>query len=152
MTYAFTEYFENKVLAKRPYLTKEMCIRTVERIPFEKKSRMTEKGLDFGQEQPNWMAASFGSSRSLMNELFTTHFLTGDLTMKIEYFPETDSLYVDLADRPGSDTREIGEGIILDIDVKGRVVGIDIDQASKHISLDKLNLKRIPFDVEQTAS
>ena len=30
MEYAFTEYFEKKVLAKRPYLTKEMCIRVVE--------------------------------------------------------------------------------------------------------------------------
>jgi hypothetical protein len=26
----FTEYFEQKVLAKRPYLTKELCIRVVE--------------------------------------------------------------------------------------------------------------------------
>ena len=30
MDYAFTEYFETKVLVKRPYLTKEMCIRVVE--------------------------------------------------------------------------------------------------------------------------
>ncbi|OPZ30230.1 MAG: hypothetical protein BWZ02_00838 [Lentisphaerae bacterium ADurb.BinA184] len=29
MAYAFTEYFERKVLAKRPYLTKAMCIRAV---------------------------------------------------------------------------------------------------------------------------
>ncbi|NDA91057.1 MAG: DUF2283 domain-containing protein, partial [Alphaproteobacteria bacterium] len=36
--------------------------------------------------------------------------------MKIEYFPETDSLYIELADRPGADTREIEEGIVLDID------------------------------------
>ena len=28
--YRFTEYFENKVLAKRPYLTKELCIQVVE--------------------------------------------------------------------------------------------------------------------------
>ena len=30
MDYKFTEYFENKVLIKRPYLTKEMCIAVVE--------------------------------------------------------------------------------------------------------------------------
>jgi len=69
--------------------------------------------------------------------------------MRIEYFPDTDSLYIDLADRPGIDTREIGEGIVLDVDEHGRAVGLDIDQASKHISLQKLNLKRVPFDVEQ---
>lgn len=72
--------------------------------------------------------------------------------MKIEYFPETDSLYIELADRPGSDTREIEEGIILDIDEQGRAVGLDIDQASKHLDLKKLNLRRVPFEVEQAAS
>jgi hypothetical protein len=29
-TYSFTPYFENEVLRKRPYLTKDMCIRVVE--------------------------------------------------------------------------------------------------------------------------
>jgi hypothetical protein len=33
MEYRFTDYFENKVLAKRPYLTKEMCIAVVEARP-----------------------------------------------------------------------------------------------------------------------
>jgi uncharacterized protein YuzE len=69
--------------------------------------------------------------------------------MRIEYFPDTDSLYIDLAERPGADTREIGEGIVLDIDEQGHPVGIDIDQASKHLDLRKLNLNRIPFEVEQ---
>lgn len=71
--------------------------------------------------------------------------------MKIEYFPQTDNLYIDLADRPGTDTREIGPGIVLDLDADGRVVGIDIDQASKHLSLKTLNLRRLPFEVEQVA-
>lgn len=69
--------------------------------------------------------------------------------MRIEYFPDTDSLYIDLAERPGADTREIAEGIVLDVDEHGRAVGLDIDQASKHLSLQKLNLKRLPFDIEQ---
>jgi uncharacterized protein YuzE len=71
--------------------------------------------------------------------------------MKIEYFPETDSLYIDLADRVGTDSQEIAEGIVLDTDGEGHPVGIDIDQASKHISLGKLNLKGLPFEVEQVA-
>ena len=58
--------------------------------------------------------------------------------MRIEYYPETDSLYIELSDRAGADTREIAEGIVL-----------DIDQASKHLSLQKLNLRRVPFEVEQ---
>ena len=71
--------------------------------------------------------------------------------MKIEYFPETDSLYIDLDDGVGTDSLEISEGIVLDTDANGRPVGIDIDQASKHLSLGKLNLKGLPFEIEQVA-
>ena len=68
--------------------------------------------------------------------------------MRIEYFPETDSLYIDLAERPSADSREIGEGIVLDVDAEGKPVGLDIDQASKHLDLRQLDLKRLPFAVE----
>jgi len=71
--------------------------------------------------------------------------------MRIEYFPETDSLYIDLAERAGVDTREGGDGIVIDIDEDGHPVGIDIDQASKHLDLRTLDLRRIPFGVEKVA-
>ena len=72
--------------------------------------------------------------------------------MKIEYFPETDSLYIELTDRPGAASREIEDGIVLDIDEDGHAVGLDIDQASKHLDLQTLNLRRLPFAIEQLAS
>ena len=72
--------------------------------------------------------------------------------MKIEYFPETDSLYSELADRPGADTREIEEGIVLDIDKNGKAVGLDIDQASKHLDLSKLDVDKMPFNTAEPAS
>lgn len=74
--------------------------------------------------------------------------------MKIEYFPETDSLYIELADRPGADTREIEEGIVLDIDENGKAVGLglDIDQASKHLDLAKLDVNRVPFKTAEPTS
>jgi uncharacterized protein YuzE len=34
--------------------------------------------------------------------------------MRIEYFPDTDSLYIDLVERPGVDTRDVGDGIVVD--------------------------------------
>lgn len=71
--------------------------------------------------------------------------------MRIEYFPDTDSLYIDFAERAGVDTREVGDGIVIDIDADGRPVGIDIDQASKHFDLRTLDLRRIPFGVEKVA-
>ena len=69
--------------------------------------------------------------------------------MKIEYFPATDSLYIDLADRESVDSTEIGDGIVLDLDSQGRPVGLDIDQASKKLDLRELNLSRLPFAVEK---
>ena len=72
--------------------------------------------------------------------------------MKIEYFPETGSIYIELADRPGADTREIEEGIVLDIDENGKAVGLDIDQASKHLDLGKLDVNKVPVNTAEPAS
>jgi len=71
--------------------------------------------------------------------------------MRIEYFPDTDSLYIDLAERAGVDSIEVGDGLVIDVDADGRPVGIDIDQASKHLDLRTLDLRRIPFGAEQVA-
>jgi len=71
--------------------------------------------------------------------------------MRIEYFPATDSLHIDFAERAGVDTREVGDGIVIDVDADGGPVGIDIDQASKHLDLRTLDLRRIPFGVEKVA-
>lgn len=72
--------------------------------------------------------------------------------MKIEYFPETDSLYIDLADRPGVDAREVSEGVVLDLDSQGTPVGIEIDQASRRLDLRTLDLRKVPFDVHQVTA
>ena len=50
--------------------------------------------------------------------------------MKLHYYPETDSLYVEFKARPGAETIEIIEGLNVDIDADGEVVGFDIDRAS----------------------
>lgn len=51
MNYTFTEYFETKVLAKRPYLTKEMCIRVVEN-PIRKEMQHDGERVRFWAEAP----------------------------------------------------------------------------------------------------
>ena len=47
--------------------------------------------------------------------------------MKLSYYPDTDSLYIDLSETPSVESREISEGVVLDYDEAGNVVGIDID-------------------------
>ena len=64
--------------------------------------------------------------------------------MKISYYPDTDSLYIDLSEQPSTESREISEGVVLDYDAQGRLVGIDIDNASKKVELKKLTLSKLP--------
>ena len=66
--------------------------------------------------------------------------------MKLNYHPETDSLYIDLSERPSAESREVSEGVVLDYDVDGRLV--DIDNASNKIELGKLVLSNLPGKVE----
>jgi uncharacterized protein YuzE len=68
--------------------------------------------------------------------------------MKLNYYPETDSLYLDLAERPSVESREISEGVVLDYDADGQLVGIDIDNASRKVDLKQLTLNRLPLIVQ----
>jgi len=65
--------------------------------------------------------------------------------MKINYYPDTDSLYIDLSEQASAESREISEGIVLDYDAEGRLVGIDIDNASKKVELQKLTINKLPL-------
>jgi uncharacterized protein YuzE len=64
--------------------------------------------------------------------------------MKLNYYPETDSLYIDLASRPSVESREISEGVVLDYDADGNLVGIDIDKASRKLDLAELKFSKLP--------
>jgi uncharacterized protein YuzE len=65
--------------------------------------------------------------------------------MKVSYDPETDSLYIELSDKPGTDSQEIKPGIVLDLDEDGNLVGLDIDQASKKVNLSHLEIESLPM-------
>ena len=64
--------------------------------------------------------------------------------MKLNYYADTDSLYIDLSEKPSVDSREISEGVVLDYDAEGHLVGIDIDNASRKVDLKKLTLNKLP--------
>jgi uncharacterized protein YuzE len=71
--------------------------------------------------------------------------------MKINYYADTDSLYIDLSSKPSVDSREVSEGIVLDYDADGNLVGIDIDQASTKLEIKELILNKLPAEVKQVA-
>ena len=64
--------------------------------------------------------------------------------MKLHYYSETDSLYIELKSGASVDSREIVPGLVVDFDASGNVVGIDIDHASKKMDLDTLEATCLP--------
>lgn len=68
--------------------------------------------------------------------------------MKLNYYKETDTLYIDLSSKPSVETREISEGVALDYDSDGNLVGIDIDNASKKVDLQEISLSKLPAEIE----
>ena len=68
------------------------------------------------------------------------------------YYPETDSLYIDLSEKTGSKSVEVSEGVVLDYDADGKLVGIDIDNATNKVELKKLILSKLPGKIETAAA
>jgi len=68
--------------------------------------------------------------------------------MKLNYYADTDSLYIDLSERPSTESREITEGVVLDYDAEGNLVGIDIDNASQKVDLKKLTHNKLPAIIQ----
>jgi len=69
--------------------------------------------------------------------------------MRIQYYPETDSLYIDLTSKPSADSVEVSQGIVLDYDIDGNLAGIDIDEASTKMDIKQLILSNLPAEVTQ---
>ncbi len=71
--------------------------------------------------------------------------------MKLRYYSDTDSLYIDLSSRPSVDSREVSDGVVLDYDAEGNLVGIDIDEASKKLEMNEIILGAMPSEVRRVA-
>lgn len=66
--------------------------------------------------------------------------------MKLSYYSDTDSLYIDLSARPSVDSVEVSAGVVLDYDSEGNLVGIDIDHASEKLDLREVVTSHIPLE------
>ena len=58
--------------------------------------------------------------------------------MKIEYDKEVDALYIRIQEKKVSHTKEIEEGINLDIDEDGKIIGLEIIGATERYSLEDI--------------
>ena len=71
--------------------------------------------------------------------------------MKISYDKATDSLYIHLTDRPSVDSDEVNDGVVLDFDKDGALVGIDVQHASQRADIRSLSVLKLPLDELQAA-
>jgi len=72
--------------------------------------------------------------------------------MKLSYYEETDSLYIDLSSKNSVDSKEVSEGVVLDYDAEGNIVGIDIDNASRKLDLKEVNINRLPIHMQRISA
>ena len=65
--------------------------------------------------------------------------------MKLHYYLDTDSLYIEFSEEAGAETREVSDGVNVDIDARGNLVGFDIDRASNRLDLSSLEATALPL-------
>lgn len=70
--------------------------------------------------------------------------------MKFSYYPDTDTLYIDLLDKPGADIVEVAEDLVVDVDSEGRPVGIELEHASERTDLPKLEVEGLHASLSLT--
>ncbi len=65
--------------------------------------------------------------------------------MKIAYYSDTDSMYIDLSENTSVESHEVSPGVVIDYDENGNIVGIDIDNAKSKLELNELVLNNLPI-------
>lgn len=65
--------------------------------------------------------------------------------MRIRYFADTDTLYIQLNDNPVVETQELNENTLLDLDVAGNLVAITLEHARQTANI-------LDFSFQQAAA
>jgi uncharacterized protein YuzE len=69
--------------------------------------------------------------------------------MKIEYSKDVDALYIKLREAKITDSIDIEEGVTVDIDEKGHIVGLEILDASERLDISDLvniSIENLPLE------
>lgn len=63
--------------------------------------------------------------------------------MKIQYFQETDTLYIEFKPAEVAETRDLDENTLLDLDSEGNIAGITVEHASKRADIPKFSYEQV---------
>jgi uncharacterized protein YuzE len=63
--------------------------------------------------------------------------------MKIQYFSDTDTLYIEFKPVEVAETRDLDENTLLDLDREGNIAGITVEQASKRADIPTFSYEQV---------
>ncbi|KAF0206080.1 MAG: hypothetical protein FD173_394 [Gallionellaceae bacterium] len=63
--------------------------------------------------------------------------------MKIKYFQDTDTLYIELREAMVAETNDVDENTLLDLDASGKICGITIEHATERVDLPNFSFERM---------
>ena len=63
--------------------------------------------------------------------------------MEITYFPDTDTILIDFADREIVETKDVNENILVELDSDGELVSMTIEHAKDQMDVDSLSFQRV---------
>jgi uncharacterized protein YuzE len=63
--------------------------------------------------------------------------------MKIQYFTDTDTLYIEFRDRPVAETKDLDENTVLDVDADGNICAITTEHASQRAGIPKFSYEQV---------
>lgn len=64
--------------------------------------------------------------------------------MKIRYFTDTDTLYIEFRNGLVAETRDLDENTVLDVDAEGNICAITVEHASKRAGIPEFSYEQIP--------
>ncbi len=63
--------------------------------------------------------------------------------MKIRYFTDTDTLYIEFRDHPVAETRDLDENTLMDVDTEGNICAITVEHASKRAGIPEFSYEEV---------
>ena len=63
--------------------------------------------------------------------------------MRIRYFSDTDTLFIEFKEGPAAETRDLDENTVLDLDAEGRINAITIEHASERTGIPQFSYEQI---------
>jgi uncharacterized protein YuzE len=63
--------------------------------------------------------------------------------MKVRYFEDTDTLLIEFCDAPVTETRDLDENTVLDLDAKGNICSITIEHASVRTGAPQFSFEKV---------